>query len=92
MADSTLTIPEDLMQQIEAIAARTDRTVIEVIRDAMRILYKESSGFTRWPSSFGMAAGGSFDASKDEEYLAEHWARHIEGTWSHRRPSGDSSD
>lgn len=91
MAHSTLTIPEDLMQEIEAVAARTNSTVVEVVRDAMRA-YRESIDYNRWPRSIGMSTDGSFDPAKDEEYLAEHWARDIEGTWSHRRPSGDSSD
>lgn len=91
MANSTLIIPEDLMLEIEATAARLNRTVTEVIRDAIRT-YVESLDDYRLPRSFGMASDGSFDASKDEEYLAEHWARDIADSWGYRRSSETSSE
>ena len=95
MTDSNLVVPTDLKIEIEGLSRKEQRSEADVLRDALRQYVEQSVGI-HWPRSIGMASDGSFDASRDEEYLAEHWIPFLLEECGlppdFRSPDGTSSD
>lgn len=72
MEKVTIELPIELKRSLRAIARRDGISMSAVVRAAL-YAHLEQGPNARWPRSIGMASDGTFDASKDEEYLAEHW-------------------
>lgn len=72
MEKVTVELPIALKRSLRAIAHRDGISMSAVVRAALYAHLEEGPN-ADWPRSIGMISDGSFDASKDEEYLAEHW-------------------
>ena len=72
MEKVTVELPIELKRSLQAIALRDGISMSAVVR-AARYAHFEQGPNARWPRSIGMASDGTFDASRVDEYLAEHW-------------------
>jgi plasmid stability protein len=72
MEKVTVELPIGLKRSLRAIAYRDGISMSTVVRDALHA-HLEQGPNALWPRSIGMASDGSFDVSKVDEYLAEHW-------------------
>lgn len=66
MHKKTVMLPADLRASLEEIAQERGMSLSAVIREALEQYLHP----TPFPKSIGMISDESFDASKDEEYLA----------------------
>ena len=71
MKKTTIYLSDELVIEIKSASRRERRPEAEIIREALGGYFKRQK--RSLPSFVGMVSDGSFDASKDEEYLAEHW-------------------
>lgn len=85
MQKKTVLLPPDLRAALERIAFEQNKSLSAVAREAITQYVRPNA----LSSSVVMGADGSFDASKDEEFLAEHWAHHVEAP--QKRPDWPSS-
>lgn len=72
MEKVTIELPTELKRSLQAIARRDGISMSAVVRAAL-YAHLEQGPNAHWPRSIGMASDGTFEASKVDEYLAEHW-------------------
>ena len=73
MKKTTIYLPIQLKNDLKVLARQSHKSEAEIVRAAV-FRYVEAEIAPRpEPQSFGMVADGTFDASRDEEYLEEHW-------------------
>ena len=70
MKKVTVLLPIELRRSLENIARQRGVSMSAIAREAIEVYVAKQLVL---PSIFGSVADGSFDASRDEEYLAEHW-------------------
>jgi hypothetical protein len=75
MIKMTVLLPDELKRSLQAIARERGISQSAVIREALEA--QMDTWARPLPRSVGMVSDGSFDAARDEEYLAEHWIRHL---------------
>ena len=73
MGKLSLSLPPRLHAELRALARRTGRSQAALTRDALQAYVAVQE--RPWPTSIGIGADGSLDATRADAWLEERWDR-----------------
>lgn len=73
MRKTTIYLPEETERRLRQAAKRLRKSRAEITRTALDRYLDDAERETPLPPSVGSASNPGFDASRYEEWLAEHW-------------------